>query len=66
MLARKEHNQTSWKEFIARNMNGRQYELDIRNFLAEATLDTTDLDSLNNCVNTYLDCRKIVVQSVPS
>ena len=22
MLARKEHNQTSWKEFIARNING--------------------------------------------
>ena len=32
--------------------------LDIQNVHAEATLDTTDLDKLNNFVNTYLDCRK--------
>ena len=39
---------------------------DIRNFLAEAILDTADLDYLNKFVNTYLDCRKIIVQSLPS
>ena len=60
MLAQKQQNQTSWKEFIAVNINGvlnqklnfciqdgrcqPQELLDIRNFLAEATLDTTDLD----------------------
>ena len=60
MLVQKKHNQTSWKECIARNINGvlkSEIELlypkwplsaavsvSIRNFLAEATLDTTDLD----------------------
>ena len=69
MLARKEHNQTLWKEFIARNINGvLKSEIKLlyprwplsdavsagfRYFLAEATLDTTDLDQLNNFVNAY-------------
>ena len=60
-LCKKEQNQTSWKEFIARNSNGvLKSEIEllytrwplrtaviaeyIRNFHAEATLDTTDLD----------------------
>ena len=60
MLARKEYNQTSWQEFIARNINGvLKSELELLYprwplsaavsagylyFLAEATLDTTNLD----------------------
>ena len=60
MLARREHNQTSWKEFIARNINGvlesetqllypgwplrDAVNAGFRIFLTEATLDTTDLE----------------------
>ena len=74
-LCKKEHNQTSWKEFIARNRNGvLKSEIELlyprwplpaaviagySQFSRRATFDTTDLDKLNNFVNTYLDCKKI-------
>ena len=76
---KKEHNQTSWKEFIAKNINGvLKLEIEIlyprwplastaiagySSFHVEATLDITDFEKLNNSVKTFLECRKLLVQS---
>ena len=40
--------------------------MDIRHFHVEATLDTTDVDYLNSFVKTFLECRKMLVQRLPS
>ena len=75
----KENNQTSWKEFIARNTNGvlkSEIEFLYPRWLLAATVIAlylsvsrrsnfgyTDYQKLNNIVKTFLNVEKMVVQS---